>query len=63
MRRICILNRLTVIIEHVTTAQHYFPNITELLGGMCQYQQQRIINYYEHYRYHYAEYYEGLLQC
>ena len=31
------------------------------LEGMYQYQQQRIINFYENYGYHHIEYYEGLL--
>ena len=45
MRAIFILSLLTVIIEHLANAQHYFPNITELLEGTYQYQQQRIINF------------------
>ena len=47
MRGICILSLLTVIIELLTAAQHYFPDITDLRECMYQYQQQRIINFYE----------------
>ena len=54
-------NILIVIIEPLATAQHYFHNITELLEGMHQYQQQRIINFYENYEYHYNQYNDGLL--
>ena len=46
MREIFILNFLFVIIQPLATAQYYFPNITELLENMQQYEQQRIINFY-----------------
>ena len=61
MRGMLILNLLIVIMEPLTAAQHYFPNITELFEGMHQYQQQRIINLNENSGYQYIEYYEGLL--
>ena len=61
MRGIFILNLLTVIIEPIATAQHYFPNITDLLEDMYQYQQQHIINFCENCDCHHIEYYEGLL--
>ena len=49
--------------ESQATAQHYFPNINELLEGMYQYQQQRAINFYGNYEYYHIECYEGLLLC
>ena len=61
MTGIFMLNLLPVMIEALATAQHYLPNITELLEGMCQYQQHRIINFYENYGCHHIEYNEGLL--
>ena len=45
MRRIFILDPLIVIIEYLAAARRYFSNITELLEGVYQYQQQRIINF------------------
>ena len=56
MRVIVILNLLIVVTVPLATAQNYFPNITELLEGMHQYQQQRIISYFENYGYHHIEY-------
>ena len=50
--------------ESLNNAEHYFFNVTELLEGRYQYQQQRIISFYENYGYHhieYYDYYEGLL--
>ena len=61
MKAISILILLIVVIEPLATTQHYFHNITELLEGMYQYQQQRIINFYENYGYQIIEYYESLL--
>ena len=55
MRGIFILSLLIVIIEPLDTAQHCFPNITELIEGMYQYQQQRIVNFYEIYGCHHIE--------
>ena len=63
MRGIFKLNLLIVIIEPLATAQHYFPNITEILKSMYQYQQQRTIKIYENYGYHHIDYCEDLLYC
>ena len=46
MRRIFTVNVMIIIIEPLTTAQHYFLNVTELFEGIRLYQQQRIINFY-----------------
>ena len=54
-----MLIHLIIIIKPLTTAQHHFPNIPEILEDMYQQQQQRIINFYEIYGYNYIEYYEG----
>ena len=63
MRGIFILNCLIIIIHPLTTSQHYISNITEILEGMHQYQQQRIIKFYKNYVYHRIDYYEGVPQC
>ena len=49
MRGIFVHDLVIVIIEPLTNAQHYFPNITELLESMYHYQLQRKINFYENY--------------
>ena len=61
MKGMCVLSILIVIIDPLAIAQNYFLNITELMEGMYQYQEQRIINFYEIYGYHHIEYYQGLL--
>ena len=43
----------------MATAQQYCPNITELLEGMYERQQQSIINFYEKYGYHPIVFNEG----
>ena len=52
MRGVSILNLLFAIIDPLPNLKIYFSNITELLEGMDQYQQQRTINFYENYGYH-----------
>ena len=59
MREVFKFNLSTGIKEPLATAQHYFPNVTELLKGIYQYQQQRIMNFNENNGYHHREYYEG----